>query len=454
MLTFELALYLGSSALLALAASVTIVWRDLRRHGRIDLLNPGLGFLAYYVFYNFLVLMDPDARARAGAPNYAFVAMLGLFGVLLGTSAAHAVGRRSYEGIQSPIVPLKTLVRASLGLTLLAVGLILFMYTRTIGLAALVAGSHYERYSAAGGLLSGAFHLLPMGAGFAIAGLLRSKGLLRFGHVLVIAASLVILFYLSSSRGQILMACLLALFLVHYNIRRVPNKAVLVSAVAIWVLVAGLGIIRANINKPLASAAREVTPERIGSSFLLERTEPYQYGDRAIELVDDGPPGGTAMLGITYLYFVPHLAPRVLNLFPRPEKLDEWYARTYDPALAAIGGAWGFSPLVESYFNFGAVGCLLPFFIFSFVVNRVHLCAMRTPAGSRLRMIDCVLAAVLIQTMRASFAGFFKNYIFVLMLAGYLLVTFCIIVKRQAASPPWDSHSRSDQAQELACERS
>jgi len=435
-LTIELTFFLGVSSFLAFLVGAIIVYADLRHFRRVDLLNPGLTFLGFYVLYNFLIFLDPEAATMLGASDYAALGMWGLLGILLGTCVAYSFNRFG-RVVSSPIVPPDRLLFSSLALTLFAGVLIILMYGRNVGLSELLSGDHYARNKAAGGVLSGAFYLLPLGAGFSIASLLKSRGLFRFWHLTLIIAGLGSLFYLSSSRGQIFQSFFLAMYVFHYNVRRISKKILLGGVSILLVLMAVLGIIRSRIDRSAAEIAEVMTGERIGQFFLLQNLEPYKCGVRAAELVADGPPDGFYLLGGSYLYFIPYLFPQKMALLPRPVKLEEWYANTYTPDIAEIGGGWGFYPLVEAYFNFGEIGCFFPFFLFSFVINRLHLRAMRAPSGSILRMMDCMLAGVLIESMRVSFAGFFKNYVFVFMLSGYLLLRFCVSRMRKKEIPAW-----------------
>lgn len=142
-------------------------------------------------------------------------------------------------------------------------------------------------------------------------------------------------------------------------------------------------------------------------------------------MVTDGGPEKKLLMGSSYYNAILQLPPRSLCPWKRPEPLSVWYAQTYRPEVYARGGAWGFPPLVEAYFNFGRFGCVLVFAALAFAFNSIHLRASRTPRGSIMIFADCLLAGVLYQFMRNTVGGVVKVRVVGGIVPALLLVWFC-----------------------------
>ena len=432
---------LGTSALATLVACVLILRRDKARTGRIDLLNPGLAFLGYYVVYHFTVyLVHWDFRAP-GAREYAELARLGVLGIIAGIVVAQALQPAGAGPLHSRIVPVRPMAGAAFGLMAVSFVLVLVMYQQQLGLAALLSSVSMVRAETKQGVLSGTFQTFPVGAGICIVCLSRLRHWFRFPAMVAIAAGVGGFFLLSASRGEALIACMLALYLYHYNIRPLRWQSVAALAIVAVVALQIMQLSRAKQHEGVEEMARIVSDREIVSDFMADVRyfEPFQCGERGMELVDDGPPNARWLLGSSYAATVTLLPPGSLVPWDRPENLDRWYVRTYFPKVYDRGGGYGFPPLAEAFFNFGPVGCFFVFGAMAFVINLLHLSSCRAPNGSILRFANCLLACVLPDFMRGAFAGIFKSVIAALVIPGILLAWACIRFAGPGQSSQWQA---------------
>jgi hypothetical protein len=213
----------------------------------------------------------------------------------------------------------------------------------------------------------------------------------------------------------------------HMCVRRISAKKVLIFGSALILLMLIAGNVRGRLGQGPSAVVQSVSKEAIIEQLGVRILEPYKCSVNSFELISDGPPGGNYLLGTTFIHFIPYLVPSALSFWERPELIDTWYVKTYASDLAYIGGGLGFSPLVDAYFNFGIIGCFVFFLVFSFALNRLHILAMRTLPFSRLRLIDCLVATTLIMVNRISISGYIKNYLYLFVLGGFLLVSLCLI---------------------------
>ena len=432
---------LGISLLATLIACILILRRDHRAFGRIDPLNPGLAFLAYYVIYNLTVFLIHWDFQAPGAREYAELALLGALGILTGTVVAQAVQPTSAGPVHSRIVPVRPMAGAAFALMVVSLALVLVMYQRRLGLAALLTSPSVTRAETRYGILSGAFQTFPVGAGICIVCLCRLRHRLRFLAALAIAVGVGAFFVLSASRGEALIACLLAVYLYHYNVRRLRWQSVAIFAVVAIAALQVMQLSRAGQHEGVEGMTRIVSDREVVSDFMgdLRRFEPFQCGERGMELVNDGPPDGRMLLGSSYGATVLLLPPGSVSPWRRPENLDRWYVRTYHPEIYDRGGGYGFPPLVEAFFNFGPAGCFFVFGAMALIINLVHLSSCRAPGGSILRFANCLLACVLPEFMRGAFAGIFKSVIAALVIPGILLAWACIRVAGAGDASEWQA---------------
>jgi len=436
---------LGASLLATLIACILILRRDHRVFGRIDLLNPGLAFLAYYAVYNLTVFLVHWDFQAPGAREYAELALLGVLGILTGTVVSQAVQPANGGPVHSRIVPVRAMAGAAFALMVVSLALVLVMYHRHLGIAELLTSESVARAETKHGILSGAFQTFPVGAGICIVCLCRLRHRLRFLAVLAIAVGVGGFFVLSASRGEALIACMLALYLYHYNVRRLRWQSVAVLAVIAVAALQIMQLARAGQHEGVEGMARIVGDREVVSDFMrdLRYFEPFQCGERGMELVHDGPPDGKLLLGSSYGAAALLLPPASVAPWRRPENLDRWYVRTHFPEIYDRGGGYGFPPLVEAFFNFGPVGCFVVFGTMALIVNLVHLRSCKASSGSVVRFADCLLACVLPEFMRGAFAGVFKSVIVALVIPGVLLAWACVRLAGpgdpsdwQAAKPP------------------
>lgn len=428
---FETNLHLFATTLVSICLYALFFAADRSRSRRIDLLNPGFVLTTLYLLYNFSVFLNPEIRTSAAAADYAFVGLIGLFGIMAGTTLAHTLVW-SKKKTSSPVIPQGPLLFWSLTLTALSIAMLFLMFVRNIGLSALLSAGATERYVAGHGILTGFFFLLPVGAGFAIPLLLVRRGLFGYFSLVLVIGAMLLLSYLSSSRGEVLITFVLAFFVFHYCVKRISSKTILAIAFSLVLTMSVMSVVRPHINQGSQRIAEAITMKSVGRRFRLEKFEFYFSGVRDMELVEDGPPDGHYLWGSSFLYFLPSLVPSVLAPpWERPQSLEKWYMWTYDPVGARAGRGWGFSPLVDAYFNFGVAGCFLYFFLFSVVLNCLHILALQTPSFSRLRLLDCLIAATLVWVFRCSVSAYVKNYLFIFTLPGLLLMALCLLrVKR------------------------
>jgi len=427
-LDIEGQIFLFVTVLLWSQVCCVILFADYSATRKADLLNPGIVFATLYLFYNNMVFLDSDMRVAPGATQFAYVSMLGLVGILAGTIAAHALPRSS-RAARSPVVPQASVLFWGLSLAGLSIAMLLVMFVRNLGLEGLFTADAFERAAATSGVLTGFNLLLPISVGFALPALFQKDRVTQAVVAGGVAAAMGALFLISASRSEILYSALLFLFVYHYCVKRVRNTAILAIGATLLLILIVTGIIRGVSGREMDAVAEAVTVDTIFEQVGIQRLEPYRVGVNSMELVDHGPPEGEFLWGASLLYFVPSLVPRVIADLDRPQFLDAWYIETYAPDIAAKGGGLGFSPLVDAYFNFGAAGGLLVFFVFAYFLNRLHLNALHSPRFSRLRLMDCLLATTFIIVHRISISGYIKIYLYVYLLLGFLFLTWCLYAR-------------------------
>jgi hypothetical protein len=421
-----------------------IVLFDIRAHRRFDPLNPGLAFLGLYTIYNFLAFCDDWHLQRAGASQYLFLATLGLLGVMTGTVLAYAMSCLSRRQPASAVVPIKPLFFVALILTPLCVGLLVLMYILRVGsLGALLALDSAGRALSKGGLLSGAFTLLVCASGLGLATTWRMERFWKWIGMAVFFSALFFVFYVAASRGELLAASLIAIYLYHYNVRRISVKVVTAGLTFLILLMVLLGIARARQSEGISGMLEHMTPPVVVEHLDFRRLEPYPAMLRGMNLLLDGPPGGQRLYGASYLWAVEILLPQSLYPFPRPLTLEGWYVNTYDPYTAAIGGGYNFPPLVESYWNFGAPGCFLVYALLAWVFNSIHLRNQKTQAGSVARICLPLLIPGFILLVQSPFSTYLKGSFFLTFLPGWLLCLLILTLFGPGKSVQWMDASSS-----------
>jgi len=435
----------GPSLLLVIVVCAVIVHRDRIRSGQMDPLNPGLLFVFYYVIYNFIAYLRHWDFEIPGAELYAELALLGLTGVVLGTVLAHASQPRNPVMLHSRIVPVRPVLLASLAVMVLSLVMIVVMYTRGSSLSGLLAGEASDKADLREGVLSGASCLLPMVAAVWLVALLRARGKLRYAFIAALGAMFAAYFALFARRGEILATGFGALYLFHYNIRRVRVGVLVLAFVAIYVSLQITSVARAGMDGGVEGMV-EVVEEADLKEFMsnLDHLEPYNHMLRGMELVTDGPPENTPLMGSSYSDIILQVPPQSLCPWERPEALSVWYARMYTPEVHARGGAWGFPPLVEAYFNFGHIGPLVVFAALAFAINSIHLRACRTARGSVMRFANCLLAAVLYQFMRNTVGGVIKVRVVGGIVPAMLMVWACVQFSGRSGRADWSQPAAAD----------
>lgn len=429
---FEVGICLLATLLAWCCLCVVVFMGGGQKGPGIDFLNPAFVLASLYLLYTNSVYLNPAMWEARGAVGHSFIAMMGLLGIVSGTALAQVWFWRTKQPY-SPVVDQHLLLRWSIALTALSVVMIMVMNVRNMGLRALLQAGTTERFTAARGVLSGFYFLLPIGAGFATAGLLSRRGASRWVWLGVLFFPLLVLFYLNNNRSHILQTCFLAVFVYHYCFKRISNLAIVLAALSLIILMMAMSVMRPHLQDGPLSMFRALTLESLAERAQLQRFEFYFSGVRDVELVADGPPGGGFMWGTSLFYFIPNLVPAALAPWDRPMMLDRWYVWAYDPELARRGGGWCFSPVVDAYFNFGALGTFLHFALFSLCLSALHVTALRTRLSSLVRFTDCLLASTLIYVFRASISAFTKVYLLIFVGAGVLLLTLCI--KRRLTGP-------------------
>jgi hypothetical protein len=427
----------ATSAIIACMTCFIIVARDYLVDGRADPLNPGLAFLLYFVLYNYVSYARHWDFTIAGAEHYLELARLGLLGIACGSLAAYLIIPGSAKRIESRVVPINAIAVASFITTGLSFLFIVIMYQKNVGLGVLLESEAITRQRAKTGVLTGFFQTLPLSAGICMASLLRVRSRSRYLILGTLIVAFSLFFIVFASRGELLAAFLLCIYLIHYNIRRIRLKTVVLLAVALFAGLQTMSIARAGMKDgPRGMWAKIDGATLTGFLTQLDHLEPHKSIMRGMSLVADGPPADYVS-GSSYWNTPWQLLPARLSPWERPEMLEKWYVRVYDPNHYARGGGWGFQPLVEAFFNFGPFGCFLFFGALAFIVNILHLQSSRTPAGSVLRFANCMLACVLYEFMRGSFAGIFKSRIFSGLLPVLFLVWCIVLVYGHSEKSQW-----------------
>ncbi len=415
-----------------------IALHDVRTHRRFDPLNPGFALLGLYAIYNFLAFLSDGQMNRAGAAQYLFLATLGLLGILAGTFLACVTSGLSRRQPRSFVVPLKPLFFLALLVTPLCLVMLSVMYSVRVGsLAEFVNLDSGGRALSKGGVLSGAFTILTCVAGIGLATAWRMPRFWKWVGMGVFLLALLLVFYAAASRGEFLGACLIALYLFHYNIRRISTRMAAAGLVALVFIMILLGIARAKQSEGVAGMLELMTPRIIGEHLDFRRLEPYPAMLRGMNLLVDGPPGGQRLYGASYLWAFQILLPQALYPGERPLTLEGWYVNTYDPYTAAVGGGYNFPPLVESYWNFGAVGCFLVYGFLAWLLNSVHLRGQRTPAGSVARITQAFLMPGFILLVQSPFSTYLKGSILLVFLPGWLICLLVLTLFGWGKSAQW-----------------
>lgn len=399
---------------------------DVRTHRRFDPLNPGLALLGLYAIYNFLAFCESGALSRMGADSYLFLATLGLLGLMGGTVFAYATSSLSRRSPRSVVLPVRPLFFAALLLVPVCLTMLALMYIQRVGsLGALLALDSSGRALSKGGVLSGAFPLLTCVSGIGLATSWRMTRTWKWTGMAVFLLTLFLVFYLAASRGELLGATLIALYLFHYNIRRISVRLVAVGLVSLVFLMVILGIARARQSDGVSGMLDLMTPQVIGEHLDFRRLEPYPAMLRGMNLLVDGPPDGQYLYGRSYLWAFEILLPQALYPGERPLTLEGWYVNTYDPYTAALGGGYNFPPLVEACWNFGPVGCFLVYGLLAWTLNSVYLRSQKTPPGSVARISVALLVPGFILLMQSPFSTYLKGSILLVLAPGWL---FCLLV--------------------------
>ncbi len=426
-----------TALILVLVACTVIIRRDLTSHGAFDALNPGLALLCYYVLYNFTAYVTHWDFYEYGSRLYAELAWLGLAGIVAGTFLAYWFCPTRTEVIPSRIVPLRTVTIGAFVMVVVSLAAIFVMYQQNVGLSQLLQGKAMLRQKGKSGILSGAFQTFAIGGGICLAGIFCLRGRFRWILLAAVAGIFALFFVLFASRGELLLALLLAAYLIHYNFRRIRWQVIILFLVAAAAGVHLMGLARAGIEYGWEGMI-EITQRDAGKFMTrLDTVEFYQVNVRSMELAADGPPEGKLLLGSSYLSTVLILPPAVFSPWQRPDTLDRWYVKTYDPKIYERGGGWGFAPLVEAYFNFGYLGCVVIPGLIAFIINYIHCQSRRRAPGSLLAFANCLLACGLYEFMRGSFANIFKTIVFTGVLPGILLVYLCICLSGDSGRSDW-----------------
>jgi oligosaccharide repeat unit polymerase len=403
-----------------------IALHDFRTQRRFDPLNPGLALLGLYSIYNFLAFCDDWSLSRAGASHYLFLATLGLLGVMAGTFLAYTSNGFSRRQPRSAVVPLKPLFFSALILTGVCLAMLALMYKIRVGsLSALMAQDSLGRASARGGLLSGFFFVLPWVAGLGIAATFKMSRFWKWPTLAFYGGVLLAVFYVAASRNELLWACLIALYLYHYNIRKISTHFVAFGFGFLVLFMLLLGIARARQGEGLSGMLGALNSETIGEHLSIHHLEPHSAMLRGMNLLLDGPPEGQPLYGASYLWAFELLPPRFLYPGTRPQDLNMWYVTTYDPYTAAQGGAYNFPPLVEAYWNFGAIGCFLFYAFFGWLVNMLHLRSQKTLPGSVARFFVSLTIPGYILLMQSAFAAYLKSSVLMTVVGGWV---FCLAI--------------------------
>jgi hypothetical protein len=138
-------------------------------------------------------------------------------------------------------------------------------------------------------------------------------------------------------------------------------------------------------------------------------------------------------LGASYLDAIGVTVPRFI--WPdRPMAAGEWYAAHFYPERWETGGAYGFSPVAEAYWNFGIFGVLLIPFVFGVALRWWEDQRMVTRRQPNLGTLAYVLAIPwLAFSWRLDAASVVKNYL-VLTLIPALALLAAATVARGVAS--------------------
>ena len=387
-------------------------------NGFIDLLNPGLVFLGLYLIYNYIAFFIDDTRMqKPGSLEYALLAFTGLLGIFFGT--AFGSERVFSRPLSIRILSINKFHRNSFKLLFFSIFIIILMFHMNAGLAVVLTQKAITRQLARSGVLSGAFYLFPVAVAFYCMSLYLRRDKIIIIKILLCMCVTFGLFYLASSRGELLMALILFIYLWHYNVRRFSCKAIGVSFVALLFLMIILGIIRAGAGE--GAGFDKLTRENVVINLNPKLLQPYKAMDRGFAIIDDCYPLDQYRYGTTYVCALEQIIPRFLLPWERHQSTGQWYLENYAPDLAARGGGLNFPPLLEAYMNFSYFGCFLLYSIYAFLINRFHMEAIRSERLSFSVIFNCLVATTLCQIHRHPFAAYFKNSIYLFIFAGCLL---------------------------------
>ncbi len=403
----------------------------MKKGGTVDVLNPGIVFLILYLIYNFIAFIDDIALRQPGAAQYATLSAIGLAGITVGTVLAHY--RRHVRGMPSArSIPLPELQVVSAVAVVLCVVLLLLMYARSGGISAILAEKAITRQLARSGVLSGAFYLLPVSLGLMMYSSIVLRNRISILLCLASLALLLVIFRVFSSRGELMMSAVFVVFLIHYNIKRIPWWLATAAFSVLFLVMVILGILRAGHGTGSEGMFSQLNTDRIRNQLHIEKLEPYQAMVRGMEILSDGHPrDGNLLLGSGYLFALEQVLPQAVLPWPRHQAIASWYLETYDPERARAGGGWNFPPLLEAYMNFKWVGCLVVPMIIAYFVQRLHIRAGFASRHTTIVLIDCMVATTLCQIHRHPFDAYFKNSLYIFCLSGFLIITVSQMLHRR-----------------------
>ncbi|GGL94231.1 hypothetical protein GCM10010840_35300 [Deinococcus aerolatus] len=259
--------------------------------------------------------------------------------------------------------------------------------------------------------------------------LLGSGTLMRRGVMVVV---MVMLAFVATklalgSRSPAIMPLIALWFVVHYRIWPIPARlAVGVGAVLFLVVLPVIAVLRdeggvvrltpavlaqtfANFANPALATLNETGASIMPTAYALN----YIPGAR-----DFGN-------GASYVNSLWTILPSTGGLNPAvagDNVYANWLTRTVDPSLASIGGGFGFSPIAETYANFGVVGGVTGFFAIALAMQ-VLLTWFSNYRNAAHIVFSGVILSILLLWARGETVSFVRPLVwFVLVPAVYLVV--------------------------------
>ena len=405
-----------------------------------DMFSPKVLLPFTYTLYALGPLQASVQYPKHEIIHYLLLQLLGLFAMYLGLHIA--IKRKFNPDVCYALEPLRGRTKVVLLLTfviimfLSAVSLVSYFITFG-GITSYIkvgyGGDFYLTLQEKGMVIGAGFEWCLLGAALVLFYGIKKpyKSYLVGGITIFTFVSSIIL--LTGRRHQFVYPLLFALTLFHYGYRRLSPPLVLVG-ILIGISVAQYyALARFFLPKGLIYALTQTWSVVVKNFHLIAPWSANEFRMPAaslLEVLHYGSPG--LLLGRSYIASlgapIPFLA-RLVKQFGFD--VNEWRMATFYPLIWIAGGGLGFSPVTESYLNFGVVGIFLHLFLYGYIIGRIYNRFLTKPSWSTLFLLAGSFPMFMLEGMRIHTASFVWKWVRIYLMPWTIFIILKVLLPKQ-----------------------